>query len=138
VRKAVEMFRPARRAGQQCRYGNIGSVEETSLEDFRAQIETNLFCVISSPKAAFRCARTRLGTHYQVSSSAAASGRRGVRRTRRRVGVEGFSEVLAKEMAAAASRSTSSSRRVSHGFAAVDDDSRGTPEYEPSSRRRAV
>src|SRR5258708_27346164 len=33
-------------------YGNVGSIEDTSLADFRAQIETNLFGVINVTKAA--------------------------------------------------------------------------------------
>jgi NAD(P)-dependent dehydrogenase (short-subunit alcohol dehydrogenase family) len=33
-------------------YGDVGSIEDTSLADFRAQIETNLFGVITVTKAA--------------------------------------------------------------------------------------
>jgi len=34
------------------RYGNLGPIEDTSIADFHAQIETNLFGVINVSKAA--------------------------------------------------------------------------------------
>jgi NAD(P)-dependent dehydrogenase (short-subunit alcohol dehydrogenase family) len=40
-------------------YGNVSPVEETSLDEFRAQIETNLFGVIIMTKAVFPYFRER-------------------------------------------------------------------------------
>src|ERR1700681_1153128 len=50
-------------------YGNVSSVEDTSLADFGAQIETNLFGVIIMTKAVlpYFCER-RVGHFFQLSS----------------------------------------------------------------------
>src|SRR6266478_3199108 len=49
-------------------YGNVGSVEDTSLADFRAQIETNLFGVIIMTKAVLPHFRERASGHViQIS-----------------------------------------------------------------------
>src|SRR6201982_1757442 len=44
-------------------YGNVCPVEDTSVADFRAQIETNLFGVIIMTKAALPYFRERRGGH---------------------------------------------------------------------------
>jgi NAD(P)-dependent dehydrogenase (short-subunit alcohol dehydrogenase family) len=50
-------------------YGNIGSIEDTSLEEFRAQIETNLFGVLNVIKAAISQMREQRSGHIiQISS----------------------------------------------------------------------
>src|SRR6266849_4081557 len=50
-------------------YGNVSSVEDTSLADFRAQIETNLFGVIIMTKAVLPYFRERASGHIiQISS----------------------------------------------------------------------
>src|SRR5258708_15956549 len=50
-------------------YGDVSSIEDTSLADFRAQIETNLFGVINVTKAAIPLMREqRAGYIVQVSS----------------------------------------------------------------------
>jgi NAD(P)-dependent dehydrogenase (short-subunit alcohol dehydrogenase family) len=50
-------------------YGNIGSIEDTSLDDIRAQIETNLFGVINVTKAAIPLLREQRSGHIiQLSS----------------------------------------------------------------------
>jgi NAD(P)-dependent dehydrogenase (short-subunit alcohol dehydrogenase family) len=50
-------------------YGNVGSVEDTSVADFRAQIETNLFGVIIMTKAVLPYFRERRAGHLiQISS----------------------------------------------------------------------
>jgi NAD(P)-dependent dehydrogenase (short-subunit alcohol dehydrogenase family) len=50
-------------------YGNLSSVEDTSLADFRAQIETNLFGVIIMTKAVVPYFRERRAGHFiQISS----------------------------------------------------------------------
>jgi NAD(P)-dependent dehydrogenase (short-subunit alcohol dehydrogenase family) len=102
VRKAVEMFGRLDVLVNNAGYGNIGSVEETSLEDFRAQIETNLFGVIIVTKAAIPVLRAQgFGHIIQVSSVGGRVGATGrAPYSAAKWGVEGFSEVLAKEMAA--------------------------------------
>ena len=82
-------------------YGDVGSVEDTALDDFRRQIEANLFGTIIVTKAAIPVMREqRRGHIIQVSSVGGrlgASGRAAY--SAAKWGVEGFSEVLAQEMA---------------------------------------
>ncbi|QKK22954.1 oxidoreductase [Rhizobium hidalgonense] len=82
-------------------YGNVGSIEDTSLADFRAQIETNLFGTIIMSKAVIALMREQ-GTGHIIQFSS-VGGRigpagRGAYSTAK-FAVEGFSEVLAKEVA---------------------------------------
>lgn len=81
-------------------YGNIGSIEDTDLADFRAQIETNLFGVIHLTKAAIPVLRRQGSGHIiQLSSVGGRVGAMGrAPYSTAKWGVEGFSEVLAKEM----------------------------------------
>jgi NAD(P)-dependent dehydrogenase (short-subunit alcohol dehydrogenase family) len=82
-------------------YGNVGPIEDTSIEDFRAQIETNLFGVIYVTKAALPFMRQqRAGRILQCSSIGGRIGAMGRGPySAAKFGVEGFSEVLAKETA---------------------------------------
>ncbi len=82
-------------------YGNVGPIEDTSVEDFRAQIETNLFGVIYLTKAALPIMRQqRAGRILQFSSIGGRIGAMGrAAYSAAKFGVEGFSEVLAKETA---------------------------------------
>ena len=82
-------------------YGEIGSIEDTSLADFRAQIETNLFGVINVTKAAIPVMREQRSGHIiQLSSIGGRVGPVGrAPYAAAKWGVEGFSEVLAKEVA---------------------------------------
>jgi NAD(P)-dependent dehydrogenase (short-subunit alcohol dehydrogenase family) len=82
-------------------YGNIGPIEDTSIEDFRAQIETNLFGVIYVTKAALPIMRRQgAGRILQFSSVGGRIGAMGrAPYSAAKWGVEGFSEVLAKETA---------------------------------------
>jgi NAD(P)-dependent dehydrogenase (short-subunit alcohol dehydrogenase family) len=82
-------------------YGNVGPIEDTSIEDFRAQIETNLFGVIYLTKAALPFMRQqRAGRILQFSSIGGRIGATGrAPYSAAKFGVEGFSEVLAKETA---------------------------------------
>ena len=82
-------------------YGNIGSIEDTSLQDIRAQIETNLFGVINVTKAAIPLMREQRSGHIiQLSSVGGRVGAMGrAAYSAAKWGVEGFSEVLAKETA---------------------------------------
>ena len=50
-------------------YGNVSPIEDTSLEDFRAQIETNLFGVINVTKAALPSMRDQRAGHILQFSS---------------------------------------------------------------------
>lgn len=82
-------------------YGDIGSVEDTTLDSYRRQIETNLFGTIIMTKAAIPHMRERRRGHIVQFSS--VGGRRGApgrsAYSAAKWGVEGFSEVLAGEMA---------------------------------------
>jgi NAD(P)-dependent dehydrogenase (short-subunit alcohol dehydrogenase family) len=82
-------------------YGDVGSIEDTSLADFRAQIETNLFGVITVTKAAIPLMREQGAGHIiQYSSIGGRVGAMGrAPYSAAKWGVEGFSEVLAKEIA---------------------------------------
>ncbi|MGD0723593.1 MAG: SDR family NAD(P)-dependent oxidoreductase [Roseiarcus sp.] len=69
VNAAVERFGRLDVVANVAGYGNLGPIEDTSIEDFRAQIDTNLFGPIHLSKAAAK------------------------------FGVEGFSEVMVTELA---------------------------------------
>jgi NAD(P)-dependent dehydrogenase (short-subunit alcohol dehydrogenase family) len=82
-------------------YGNVGSIEDTDLADFRRQIETNLFGTIIVTKAAIPVMRQQRAGHIiQFSSVGGRIGAPGrAPYSAAKWAVEGFSEVLAKEMA---------------------------------------
>jgi NAD(P)-dependent dehydrogenase (short-subunit alcohol dehydrogenase family) len=82
-------------------YGNVAPIEDTSLAEFRAQIETNLFGVINLTKAAIPVMREQRSGHImQFSSIGGRIGPPGrAPYAASKWGVEGFSEVLAKEVA---------------------------------------
>ncbi|MCP3372911.1 SDR family NAD(P)-dependent oxidoreductase [Bradyrhizobium cajani] len=82
-------------------YGNLGSVEDTSLDSFRRQIEANLIGTIIVTKVAIPVLRRQGRGHIvQVSS---VGGRIGAPAraaySAAKWGIEGFSESLAREMA---------------------------------------
>jgi NAD(P)-dependent dehydrogenase (short-subunit alcohol dehydrogenase family) len=81
-------------------YGNVGPIEDTRLADFRAQIETNLFGVINVTKATIPLMREQRSGHIlQLSSIGGRVGALGrAPYSAAKWGVEGFSEVLAKEV----------------------------------------
>src|SRR5580692_10899822 len=81
-------------------YGNVAPIEETTLEEFRAQIETNLFGVIILTKAVLPYFREQGSGHImQVTSIAGRIGPIGrAPYAAAKWGVEGFSETLAKEV----------------------------------------
>jgi len=81
-------------------YGNVAPVEDTTLEEFRAQIETNLFGTIIATKAVLPHFRERRsGRIIQVTSIAGRIGPIGrAPYAAAKWGVEGFSETLAKEV----------------------------------------
>ena len=81
-------------------YGNVSPVEDTSLDEFRAQIETNLFGVIIMTKAVlpYFCERGA-GHIVQVTSIGGRIGPVGrAPYAAAKFGVEGFSESLSKEV----------------------------------------
>ncbi len=81
-------------------YANVGSIEETTEEDWRAQIETNLWGVINVTRAALPILRKQRSGHVvQVSSIGGRTGSAGLGPYQTaKWGVEGFSEVLAREV----------------------------------------
>jgi NAD(P)-dependent dehydrogenase (short-subunit alcohol dehydrogenase family) len=83
-------------------YGNSAPIEEMAEDDFRAQIETNLFGVVNVTRAALPVLRAqRSGIFVQFSSIGGRVGGTpgmGAYQTAK-FAVEGFSEVLASEVA---------------------------------------
>jgi NAD(P)-dependent dehydrogenase (short-subunit alcohol dehydrogenase family) len=81
-------------------YGNVASIEDTTLEEFRAQIETNLFGVIIVTKAVLPFFREQRAGHiFQITSIAGRVGPIGrAPYAAAKWGVEGFSETLAREL----------------------------------------
>ncbi|MBW4840776.1 MAG: SDR family NAD(P)-dependent oxidoreductase [Paenibacillaceae bacterium] len=82
-------------------YGNLASIEETSPEDFRSQFETNFWGVVHVTKAALPFLREQGSGHIlQFSSVGGRIGSPGLGPYQAaKWAVEGFSEVLAKEVA---------------------------------------
>lgn len=82
-------------------YGNLATIEEGSEADFRAQIETNLFGTVNVTRAALPVLRKqRSGRIIQFSSIGGRVGVPGLAAYQAaKWAVEGFSEVLAKEVA---------------------------------------
>jgi NAD(P)-dependent dehydrogenase (short-subunit alcohol dehydrogenase family) len=81
-------------------YGDVGSVEDSSLHSFRRQIAANLFGTIIMTKAVIPHMRSRRRGHIiQFSSVGGRLGAPGrAAYSAAKWGVEGFSEVLAQEM----------------------------------------
>ena len=82
-------------------YGNVASIEDIAMDDFRAQIETNFFGVVNVTRAALPVMRKqKFGRILQVSS---IGGRLGAAclgaYQSAKWALEGFSEVLSKEVA---------------------------------------
>jgi NAD(P)-dependent dehydrogenase (short-subunit alcohol dehydrogenase family) len=81
-------------------YANLAAVEDITLDDFRAQVDANLFGVVNVTKAALPVLRARGGGHIiQVSSVGgrlATAGLSAYQAAKWAVG--GFSEVLAREV----------------------------------------
>jgi NAD(P)-dependent dehydrogenase (short-subunit alcohol dehydrogenase family) len=100
VRAAIDAFGKLDVLANNAGYGDVGSIEDTPLADFRAQIETNLFGVINVTKAAIPLMREQGSGHIlQFSSVGGRIGPPGrAAYSAAKWGVEGFSEVLAKEV----------------------------------------
>lgn len=100
VRTAVETFGRLDVLVNNAGYGNVAPIEDTSLAEFRAQIETNLFGTVIMTKAAIPVMRgQRAGHIIQFSSVGGRIGPVGrAPYAAAKWGVEGFSEVLSKEV----------------------------------------
>ena len=100
VKTAVETFGRLDVLVNNAGYGNVAPIEDTSLADFRAQIETNLFGTIILTKAAIPVMRGQGAGHIiQFSSVGGRIGPVGrAPYAAAKWGVEGFSEVLSKEV----------------------------------------
>ena len=100
IKAAVDMFGRLDVLVNNAGYGDVGSIEDTSLADFRTQIETNPFGVINVTKAAIPLMRKQRSGHIiQVSSVGgrlAPPGRGTYAAAKAAVGA--FFEVLAKEV----------------------------------------
>ncbi len=81
-------------------YGNMAAIEEAPEEEFRDQIETNLWGVIHVTRAVLpHLRRQRSGHIFQISSVGGRLGMPGMGAYQTsKWAVEGFSEVLAKEV----------------------------------------
>jgi NAD(P)-dependent dehydrogenase (short-subunit alcohol dehydrogenase family) len=101
VNAAVERFGRLDVVANVAGYGNLGPIEDTSIEDFRAQIDTNLFGPIYLSKAAIPIMRVQGSGHIlnfsSVGGRIGSTGRAPY--SAAKFGVEGFSEVMATELA---------------------------------------
>ena len=82
-------------------YGNMGAFEEMPEDDFRAQIETNLFGVVNVTRAVLPFLRKQKSGHViQISSAGGRIALPGLSAYHAaKFGVEGFSEAVSKEVA---------------------------------------
>ncbi len=81
-------------------YANLGTIEEIPEEDWRAQIETNLWGVINVTRAALPILRKQRSGHIvQISSIGGRTGSAGLGPYQTaKWAIEGFSEVLSREV----------------------------------------
>jgi NAD(P)-dependent dehydrogenase (short-subunit alcohol dehydrogenase family) len=100
VRAAIDTFGRLDVLVNNAGYGNVNAIEDTSLAEFREQIETNLFGTIIMTKAAIPWMRAQHSGHIiQFSSVGGRVGALGrAPYSAAKWGVEGFSETLAKEV----------------------------------------
>ncbi|MEA2589729.1 MAG: hypothetical protein QOH66_2656, partial [Actinomycetota bacterium] len=101
VEVAVEEFGALDVVVNNAGYANSTSIEDFPDDDFRAQIETNLFGVVNVTKAALPVLRTQRSGHFIQFSSIGGrvGGSPGLAAYQTaKFGVEGFSEVLANEV----------------------------------------
>jgi NAD(P)-dependent dehydrogenase (short-subunit alcohol dehydrogenase family) len=82
-------------------YANVNSIEDMAEDDFRAQIETNLFGVVNVARAGLPLMRAQRAGHIiQISSLGGRGATPGIAAYQTaKWAVGGFSEVLAKEVA---------------------------------------
>src|SRR5579863_10005063 len=88
VKSAIDLFGSLDVVINNAGYGNLSSIEDTPLSEFRAQIETNLFGTIIVTKAALPYLRERKqATSFSFHRRAEGSALRDVGLIRRRNGV---------------------------------------------------
>ena len=101
VRTALDEFGGLDVVANNAGYANSASIEEMADDDFRAQVETNLFGVVNVTKAALPVFREQRSGHFlQFSSIGGRAGGTpgmGAYQTAK-FAVEGFSEVLNNEV----------------------------------------
>ena len=100
VRAAIDNFGRLDVLVNNAGYGDVNAIEDTSVAEFREQIETNLFGTIIMTKAAIPWMREQRSGHIiQFSSVGGRVGALGrAPYSAAKWGVEGFSESLAKEV----------------------------------------
>jgi NAD(P)-dependent dehydrogenase (short-subunit alcohol dehydrogenase family) len=100
VAEAIEAFGRLDVVANNAGYGDVCPIEDMSMTEFRAQIETNLFGVVHVTKAALPFMREQGSGHIlQFSSIGGRMGPIGrAAYAAAKWGVEGFSEVLSKEV----------------------------------------
>jgi NAD(P)-dependent dehydrogenase (short-subunit alcohol dehydrogenase family) len=101
VQVAVEAFGRLDVVVNNAGYANLASVEDITAEDFRRQLDTNLFGVVNVTKAALSVLREQGSGHFiQVSSVGGRIGAVGLSAYQSaKWAVGGFSTVLAQEVA---------------------------------------
>ena len=100
VAEAIKAFGRLDVVANNAGYGDVCPIEDMSMDEFRAQIETNLFGVVHVTKAALPFMREQGSGHIlQFSSVGGRIGPIGrAAYAAAKWGVEGFSEVLSKEV----------------------------------------
>jgi NAD(P)-dependent dehydrogenase (short-subunit alcohol dehydrogenase family) len=101
IQQALEKFGRIDVVVNNAGYGLIGAVEEASMEEIRAQMETNFFGAMAVTKAFLPHLRTNGGGHIiQISSQAGMKAAAGFGiYNASKFALEGFSEALAQEVA---------------------------------------
>ena len=98
---AVERFGGLDVVANVAGYGNLGSIADTGVEDFRAQIDTNLLGPIYLSKDAIPTMRAQRSGHIlnfsSVGGRIGSTGRAPY--SAAKFGIEGFSEAMVTEMA---------------------------------------
>ncbi|WP_164018485.1 oxidoreductase [Pyxidicoccus trucidator] len=101
VARAVSVFGRIDVVVNNAGYANLSSIEDVAEDDFREQFETNFFGVMNVTRAVLPVLRAQRDGHIlQVSSIGGRTGSPGLASYQAaKWAVEGFSEVLAKEVA---------------------------------------
>ena len=101
VQAAVDRFGTLDVVANNAGYGNSGSIEDTPMDDFRAQVEANFFGVVNVTRAALPVFRRQRSGHFLQFSSVGGrvGGSPGMAAYQSaKFAVEGFSEALNAEV----------------------------------------